>query len=208
LADRAPSGRARCPEWERSGRVRQVSRNLDCNGANAIALSFRKDRDEPTGRTGDSIVLCASSSVGGRTRNVWSLVIPSQVVRANNLIFALHEAAKDASLLPEFVCSVAKEFRAHLTGIRIYDAANASENYLVSTGLSPLEWAAFDARSRWCDVWRSTSIPQMLTGGISHSGTVMPWRKLARTAWYNDYAKHIDVGHGMGFCLWAHVVYR
>jgi DNA-binding CsgD family transcriptional regulator len=121
----------------------------------------------------------------------------------DDLIVSLYEVAKDTSMLPSFISAIGKVFRAHVTGMRIYDAANAERNHFASIGLSPVEWAKFDAESRWCDVWRATAVPDLMENGISHSGSFFPWREFSKTAWYNDYAKRIDVAHGMGLRLSA-----
>jgi DNA-binding CsgD family transcriptional regulator len=130
-------------------------------------------------------------------------IMERAVDSADKLIFALYSAAKDPSQLPSFVSSIGQQFRAHIAGIRIYDAGYASYRYASSVGFSPNEWAAWDANCAWCNVWRPRGFTDMLREGVGHSETILSRPEFVKTPFYNEYAKSSEIDHGMGLCLWA-----
>jgi len=123
---------------------------------------------------------------------------------ANKLIAGLYEAAQDRTMLPSFVSAMAREFQAHIAGLRIHDPGHTpfAYRYAESVGLPAREWEAFDASSAHCNFWRTRGFEDMRAHGVGHDGMIAPRRELVETSFYMDYLQSIDIDYGMGICLW------
>lgn len=121
----------------------------------------------------------------------------------DELVTLMYEAAQEPTLLPSAVSAVARRFRAHLGGLRIFDAGHASYRYFASEGMTPEEWDRFDESCSDCNIWRHQGFHDLLADGVGHSETILPHREFVKTRFYNEFAKNIDVEYGMGLCLWS-----
>jgi DNA-binding CsgD family transcriptional regulator len=115
----------------------------------------------------------------------------------------MYDAAAEPGRLGDVVARLARHFKSHVGGLRIYDSGYSKYTYFESVGMTPTEWTDFDASCDHCNVWRRAGYKEMLQNGFGHSETILPRRELIKTAFYNDYTRPLDIDHGMGLCLWT-----
>lgn len=123
--------------------------------------------------------------------------------QAEDLISQMYEAAQEPAKLAPAILALSTRFQAHTAGLRVYDNGHAIYRYFETVGMTPGEWDAFDAACHEINPWRGPGYADLLANGLGHSDTILPVQELLKTRFYNDYARHLDIVHGMGLCLWS-----
>lgn len=119
----------------------------------------------------------------------------------DELLLALYGAARTRAGFEHFLRHLCRGFGAHLAALHAEDLDRGGGAVPLTAGVNPVEFADFAGRYAHDNLWMRLGAPVLLRDGLVASDALCAPRDIARSDYYRELLRPLEIEHSLGFLL-------